>query len=204
MEMKEKILKGAGELFQRYGVRSVSMDDLARSLAISKKTIYQYYSDKDEIVALAMKQHIEQAKQEYDEVFDNAKDPVQELHQMSSCMRKNFKDLNPGLLYDIQKFHPKAWKHFSEFKLNYVRNQIESNLRRGIELGFYRKNINVNVMSMLRMGEVEMAFDPTIFPPGVYDFREIQMQLLDHFIHGIVTRKGLELFDKYTKEQQQE
>jgi AcrR family transcriptional regulator len=202
-ELKDKILKGASDLFHRYGVRSVSMDDLARSLSISKKTIYQYYTDKDEIVALAVQLHIAQAKQEYDEVFNTAENPVQELQRMSACMRKNFKDLNPGLLFDIQKFHPEAWKHFSEFKLSYIRNQIESNLKRGMEQGYYRKNLNIQVMSVLRLGEVEMAFDPTVFPPDTFDFRETQIQLLDHFIQGIVTDEGRQLFDKYNQEQQQ-
>jgi AcrR family transcriptional regulator len=203
MDIKDKILKGASDLFHRYGIRSVSMDDLARSLSVSKKTIYQYFTDKDEIVALATRLHTSEMKEEYDSSFERAKDPVDELTKMSHCMRKHFKDLNPSLLYDIQKFYPSAWEEFNRFKMDYIRNRIESNLRRGIELGYYRAEINVEVLSLLRLEEVQMAFDPTRFPLDKFDFRETQMQMLDHFIHGIVTQEGKALFDKYNEEQQQ-
>lgn len=202
MEIKEKILQGASELFHRYGIRSVSMDDLARSLSVSKKTIYQYFRDKDEIVALATQLHITETRADYDEVFSQAKDPVEELTMMSNCMRRHFKDLNPSLLYDIQKFYPSAWDHFNRFKNDYIRNRIESNLKRGMEQGYYRPEINVAVLSLLRLEEVQMAFDPDRFPLGQFDFRETQMQLLDHFIHGIVTPEGKILFEKYNQEQQ--
>ena len=203
MDIKEKILQGASDLFHQYGIRSVSMDDLARSLSVSKKTIYQYYADKDEIVALATQLHIDETRTEYNSVFANSKDPVDELTQMSNCMRKHFKDLNPSLLYDIQKFYPKAWERFNRFKMDYIRNQIESNLNRGIELGYYRSEINVQVLAVLRMEEVQLGFDPTKYPRDQFDFRETQMQMLDHFINGIVTEEGRKLYNKYNQEQQQ-
>lgn len=203
MDIKEKILQGASDLFHQYGIRSVSMDDLARRLSVSKKTIYQYYTDKDEIVALATQLHIDETRIEYNSVFANSKDPVDELTQMSNCMRKHFKDLNPSLLYDIQKFYPKAWERFNRFKMDYIRNQIESNLNRGIELGYYRSEINVQVLALLRMEEVQLGFDPTKFPRDQFDFRETQMQMLDHFINGIVTEEGRKLYNKYNQEQQQ-
>ncbi len=202
MEIKDKILKGASDLFHRYGIRSVSMDDLARSLSVSKKTIYQYFRDKDEIVALATQMHTSETKEEYDEACKVAKDPVDELTRMSHCMRRHFKEVNPSLLYDIQKFYPSAWEHFNRFKDEYIRHRIESNLKRGVEQGYYRAEIDVEVLSLLRLEEVQLAFDPTRFPPDKFDFRETQMQMLDHFIHGIVTPEGKELFDKYTREQQ--
>ena len=110
MNIEEKIIAGAGDLFHRYGIRSVSMDDIARHLSISKKTIYQYYKDKDEIVSLALKQHMDQQKTEYNEIFSKGANAIEELARVSQCMRKDFKDMNPSLLFDMQKYHPNAWK----------------------------------------------------------------------------------------------
>ncbi len=203
MEMKEKILQGASDLFHRYGIRSVSMDDLARSLSVSKKTIYQYFRDKDEIVELAMKLHLQETTEDYVKVRNEAKDPVEQLTKMSHCMRRHFREINPSLLYDIQKFHQRAWQEFNRFKNEFIREQIEENLKKGIEMGFYRSGINVEVLSILRIEEVRLALDPEIYPIDKYDFRDTQIQMLDHFINGIVTPKGKELFDKYTNEQQQ-
>lgn len=200
MEIKEKIIDAASRLFHRYGVRSVSMDDIAHHLSISKKTIYQEFKDKDEIVTTAFKMHMEMEKEEYDEIQTVARDPIDELTRVSVCMRKDFRDINPSLLFDIQKYHAKAWQCWLDFKNNYVYGMILKNLEKGIEMGYFRKDINVNVLSKLRLEQVQMAFDTQLFPPAEDDLATIQMQFFEHFIRGILSAKGTELYEKYQHE----
>lgn len=176
------------------------MDDIARSLSISKKTIYQYFKDKDEIVELALLDYIDRARKEYEHVFSTGLDPIGELQQMTQCMRKNFQNTNPVLIYDIQKYHPGAWEHIRTFKCNHVMKMITSNLERGKLMGYYRSDIDAEVLAILRMGEVEMAFDHQFFPSRSFDFRTVQLQLMDHFVNGIVTDKGRELLEKQNSE----
>src|SRR6476620_6589252 len=109
IETKEKILKGAEGLFTKYGVRSISMDDIARHLSVSKKTLYQHFADKEELVMLVSKSHLERNVKEFEAIFENSENSVVELAQISSCMKRNLEGLNQTMMFDLQKFHPKAW-----------------------------------------------------------------------------------------------
>lgn len=197
MDTKEKIINGAGELFTRYGVRSVSMDDIARHLSMSKKTIYQYFKDKDEIVSRSVAAHMELEKCEYDEIFGTSHDAVEELAKVSKCIRKDFNEMNPSLLFDLQKYHPQAWNVWLDFKNQYIKNAIASNLQRGIEEGYYRKEIDPEFLAILRVEQIQLVFDNQIFPSDKFNLKETQMKLFDHYVYGIVTDKGRKLYEKY-------
>lgn len=200
MELKNKIIETAGYLFTKYGVRSVTMDDIARELSVSKKTIYQHYKDKDEIVFNATQSHMEGEKQEFNEIFEKATNAIEELAMISQCMRKNIAELNPSLLHDLQKYHHKAWEGYLQFKDDFVKNHIKRNLERGIKEGFYRAEINAEISAIFRMEQIQMAFDDKLFPTKQFDFKEVQMQMFDLFVHGIVTEKGQKLFKEYLQQ----
>lgn len=173
------------------------MDDIARHLTVSKKTIYQYFKDKEEIVTLALRAHMEMEMKEYDEIFESSSNAVEELALVSKCMRKDFKDMNPSLLFDMQKYHPKAWQIWLDFKNEFIKGHVKSNLERGIKEGYYREDIDPEVMAIFRVEQVQLAFDDTLFPQDRFDFKSVQMEFFNHFVHGIVTEKGLTLFEKY-------
>ncbi len=193
---KERILKGAEELFMRYGVRSVSMDDIARHLSISKKTIYQYFTDKDEVVTLVAIQHLAHEQKEFDEVFINSKNSIDEMVGLSHCLRANLKRINPSLLFDLQKYHPKAWAAWLSFKWDYMRMSIKRSIARGISEGYFRPEINADILATSRLEQVEMGFRDDLFPSDQFDFMEVQIQLLEVFIYGLLTEKGRKLYQK--------
>ncbi len=202
MTLEQKIIAGAGDLFHKYGIRSVTMDDIARHLSVSKKTIYQFYKDKDEIVLLSLKAHMDQLKLEYDEIFLNSANAIEELSRVSKCMRKDFKDMNPALLFDMRKYHPNAWQMWVDFKNEYIKNQVMTNLIKGIKEGYYRDTLNPEVLARLRVELVQLAFDESIFPTDKFNLKELQLQFFDHFIHGIVTEKGRLLYHEYLENEQ--
>jgi hypothetical protein len=111
--------------------------------------------------------------------------------------------MNPTVLFDIQKFHPKAWSIWLEYKTECIRDSVQRNLRQGIEEGYYRQDIHIDILSIVRMALVEIAFDDKIFPQDKYRLPEVQMQLFEHFVYGIVTDKGRKLYQKF-KEVNQE
>ncbi len=202
MDIKDKIIAASSELFQRYGVRSVSMDDIAHHLAISKKTLYQNFKDKDDIVTTAFRRHMDKEKAEYVDIHARAKDPIDEMKRVSSCMRKDFKNINPSLLFDIQKYHPKAWEIWLAFKNDHIYGTITDNLKSGVEMGFFREDINVEILAKLRLETVQMAFDTRLFPPDKFDLSDIQVQIFEHFLQGVLTDKGRALYEKYTREEE--
>ena len=197
METGKRIIAAAGVLFMKYGARSVTMDDIARDLSVSKKTIYQYYKDKDEIVTLASQLHIEQEKKEFVDIFESSHSAIEEMVKISQCIRKIFSQVNPSLLYDLKKYHRKAWDLYLDYKMEFIKNSVVNNLGRGIEEGYYRKEIDVEVIATHRVEQVQMVFNDRIFPRDKFNFSEVQMQLFDHFLHGLLTDEGRKLHKNY-------
>lgn len=190
-------MKGAEELFMRYGVRSVSMDDIARHLGVSKKTLYQYFADKDDMVTSVAKAHLENEKREFGEIAQNSKNAVEELVKMSICLKENMRGVNPSLLFDLQKYHHNAWKVWIDFKYNFVKKAIARNLEQGIAEGYFRSDLNTDIVATMRLEVVQLPFDHQIFPRETYSLPEVQMQLFDHFVHGVLADKGRKLYQKY-------
>ena len=116
--MKEKIIEGAGSLFLRYGIRSVSMDDIANNLAISKKTLYQYFKDKDDIVTKATKAIIDADRKSFVEIREGAENAIDELSKVSKCLRRMIDEMNPSLLFDLQNIFHGHGKSISSIKMN--------------------------------------------------------------------------------------
>lgn len=197
MEPQERITTAALDLFFRFGVKSITMDEVAKNLAISKKTIYQFFKDKDDLVARATEWHMMKEEAIIREIAETAIDPVDEVLKISERIGTMLEGVNPSLLFDIEKFHPKAWKKFQEHKSNCIINTLVANMKKGIEKGLYRKDIDVEVMSILRMEEIQMPFNPHIFPSSKFKIQKVQVQFIEHYLYGICTLKGHKLINKY-------
>ncbi|MES2730404.1 MAG: TetR/AcrR family transcriptional regulator [Bacteroidota bacterium] len=197
MEVKSRILEASEELFLKYGVKSITMDEIARHLAISKKTIYQFYQDKDEIVSLVIKQHLERNQESMCQAFASSDDAVDESLQAYERMKSIMANSNPSLLFDLKKYHPEAWKIYLHHKRHFILERITTNLERGINEGLFRSDIQVAVLSRLRLEQIQLGFDAQVFPVEQFNFMEVQTELLDHFLRGIVTDEGLKLLNQY-------
>ncbi len=197
LDIKKKILKAAENLFMKYGVRSISMDDISRHLSVSKKTLYQHFADKEDIVSMTCQAHIETVANRFLEITKNAKNAIDELTKISICLKQNTEDTNPSLLFDLQKYHPKAWSVWLNHKNKFIRESVIRNLKQGIEEGHYRPELNVEIIAAMRLELVQLPFDDNAFPPSRFKMAEVQMQIFDHFVHGIVTEKGRKLYLKY-------
>lgn len=198
VDTKQKILDAAHKLFHKFGIRSVTMDDVARDLGISKKTIYQFFQDKDEIVTLGTRMHIEREIREFEQLASSSKDSLDELFKVSQMLRKNLTGLNPSLLFDMQKYHSKSWDLWLDYKNNFIKNFIVKTIDRGKIEGHFRADIDAEILARFRVEQVEMTFDDNIFPHDQFNFIDVQMALFDHFVHGLLTVKGQELYDSLT------
>jgi AcrR family transcriptional regulator len=193
--VKERIIKSALHLFWRYGIKSVTMDDIAKDLGISKRTIYQHYADKEAILAIVIKEEIETQKCVMKKLDENASNPIDQVISATGQLRETLNNINPTFLYDLKKYYPGAWELFQTYKHEYIIKSMHDNLNQGIELGLYRRDIDVEILSLLRMEQIVMAFDPTIFPPNKFNMLDTQMQFLHHFLRGILSEKGFEYYN---------
>ena len=181
----------------KYGVRSVTMDNVAGHLGMSKKTLYQFFKDKDELVYSVTEAHIAADKDQLILIARQAGNAVEELVKLSACLRQNLRDMNPSLLFDLQKYHHSAWDLWLEYKNHYIKESIVRSLRQGKQEGFFREEINTDILAISRLEIIQLAFDPAVFAPAKYSITEVQMQLFEHFVYGILTDKGRKLYQKY-------
>lgn len=198
----EKILEGAEALFMKYGIRSVTMDDIARHLAVSKKTLYQHFADKDELVYKMSETFLERAFHQYDEIARSSKNSVEELSKISVCMKHDMEQMNPSMLFDLQKYHSKAWNLWNEHKRKVISESVMRNIRKGIEDGYFRPEVNPEILAVIRIALIENAFDGEVFPRERFSLVDVQSQLFDLFVHGLCTEKGKKLYQKYRENTQ--
>ena len=195
--VRDRIINKAEELFFRYGIKSVTMDDIARELGISKKTIYLHFPDKDSILLVVVERHLDCDRQEAAQMHKLAIDPIAEMVWSSEMMKQQLVGINPTLLFDMKKYHPAAWAVFELHKRDFFLNIIRINLTKGVEMGLYRSDLNIEVIARLHLEEIELCFNPDVFPPRQFNIITTQLALLDHFIRGAVTSNGLDLYEKY-------
>lgn len=200
MEPKERILIKAEELFMQYGIRSVSMDDIANHLGMSKKTLYQYYADKDELVDAVVDGHISEIQTDCSVCKDTAKDAVHEIFITMERIMDEFANMNPMLLHDLEKFHFRSFRRFKEHKDKFLAKVIKDNIDWGIKDELYRPDINVDVMVKFRLESMMLAFDVSVFPPGKYNLAGVTEVIIEHFVYGLATIKGHKLIQKYNEQ----
>ena len=197
MESKEKILKGVEELFFKYGIKNITMDEIARHLSISKKTIYHFFKDKDEVVHSLMLHTLENDKCRIKQAKEGAKNIVEEVFKMMEEMREMFSRINPIMFYELHKFYPQTWNVFQEFKSSFILKMVESSLKSGQKEGYIRKDIDIKMMSRYRVEMVELGMKGEMFPIDQFKIVDVQLALTEHFLYGVCTLKGHKLINKY-------
>lgn len=199
MDVKSQIIEGAFELFRKYGVKSISMDDIARHLSISKKTIYQHFEDKDRLVLDVLTFELTNDKNRLNAINDNSKDVIDELMKLGEYMKNHVMNINPALLFDLKKYHPASWKYFQEFKKGFIVDMLLKSIDRGIKEGFFREDLNAPVLARLRAEQIEIGFNEEIYPSEVFNNGDVQLEFFKHFIYGVSTLKGHERLDEIMK-----
>lgn len=197
MENKDRILTRAAALFMRNGIRSVSMDDIAADLGMSKKTLYKTFTNKDEIVLGVMSTHLCQAQGECARVASHATDAVQEMLTISAWADQQFGNIHPSIFHDLRKYYPAAWTLFRAHKSGFILEQITRNLRRGIAEGLFRADLDVDVLARLNLAQIELVFDAELYPPAEFAPMRVNKVCDEHFLLGVATLKGHRLFNKY-------
>lgn len=190
METRKRILEIATEQFARYGVRTVTMEDIARLAGVSKKTVYQEFDDKKDLVKEAFEKILQEDRTKLAYILETEDGVIEHLVKTSKMMRARMQNVNPMVIMEIQKYFPDAWKMFEDYKVRVIANDIVNVIEKGKELGYFRVEIDSEILAKVRVNQITSAFDPVNFTDPNYNFAEEQLVLLDHFLHGIFTEKG--------------
>jgi len=188
--MRERILELAGEQFSRFGVRTVTMEDIARSAGISKKTIYQEFKDKKDLVRESFKWILEKDKQRLIFIVDSGDRVIDHLIKSSQTIRERLEHMNPIAILEVQRYFPEAWAEFESFKDDFVLKDLFNVIERGKSLGYFRPEIDSMILAQLRVAQISSAFESGIQGKTGREIMDMQLEMMDHFLHGIFTEKG--------------
>lgn len=185
-----KWLQQTTDLFMRYGIKSLTMDDIARELGISKKTLYQFVENKDDLVLKMLKQHIEHEKEMCNREFSNAENAIEEIMQVIEMNSQQLRQMKTNIVHDLQRYHRNAWEIVMEHQRGFMYDIVRRNLERGISEGLYRTEINVDILTRLHIITSFQLFDEALFPSSDYSKVAVFKEYLVHYLHGIVSEKG--------------
>ncbi len=202
MEAKERIAKKANDLFMQYGIRSVSMDDISSQVGMSKKTLYQCFADKEDLVNEVICTIMDHNREECICDKKKAENAVHELFLAFDMISELFANMNPAVMFDLQKYHPTVFKKIQEYKYGFLFTVIRENLERGIKEELYRPEINVEILTRFRIESTMLAFNSEIFPTNRTELVKIEQEILDHFLYGVANAKGQKLILKYKRQRQ--
>ena len=202
LDTKQRIQQGAHALVMQYGIRSVSMDDIAANLGMSKKTIYQYFKDKDELVEAVVDGVIDRNQCICDADKAKADNAVHEIFLVMEMMVEMFKTMNPSILFDMQKYHPSAYKKFQKHQNEYLYNTCLQNIERGIKEELFRPEINVNILARHRIETMLIAFNPEFQRAVKESLLAIEEEVIIHYLYGLVSMKGYKVGAKYMEQKE--
>ena len=198
-ELKNILLK-ARELYMKYGIKSITMDDVARELGISKKTLYQYVTDKDDLVGKVMDNEIAIRQEEICNCFRIGYNAIEELFEISIFMNKMMRDQNPATEHDLKKYYPQHFQKITNARREGIINYILLNLKKGIKEGLYRKEMNKEVIAKLYLWRIENAQICELFSAEEFASMKLFVELLNYHVRGIATEKGIVELEKKIKE----
>lgn len=200
MEIKDRIKQKADELFQRYGIRSITMDEIANQLGISKKTIYHSFADKDELVDEVITDMLSCNKELCNKYRSAASNAVQEVFFSIRMIEEMFENMNPAILFDMERNHPQTFKKFQHHKYFFLFDLIKQNLQQGIKEELYRPDINTEVVAKVRLETMMLPFNQEIFPKSKFNLVDLEKQLIEYYLFGIASLKGYKLIVRYQQE----
>jgi AcrR family transcriptional regulator len=200
IETGERIQQKAHVLFMQFGLRSVSMDDIANSLGISKKTIYHYYADKDELVDAVIDAEFKKNESICEHDRAHSKNAIHEIFMAMDMVVEMFSTMNPSLVFDMHKYFPRAFQKFHKHKNDYLYNVIRDNIIRGINEELYRPEMSVDIIARFRVESIMIPFNPEFQAKMKYNMAEIEEEFIIHFLFGMASPKGYKMIVKYQQE----
>lgn len=202
MEARERILNKAIELYFRFGIRSITMDEIAAQCGMSKKTIYQFFEDKDALVDAVMDLKIDVKELECRNSQQKSDNAIHEMFLALDNVMALFDNMHASLMLDLQKHHPLTFKKLVAHKQKFLHTIIKTNILKGQQEELYRSEINADIITAMRLETIFMTGRDELFPKSQYSSSHVLLEITDHYLHGLATLKGMKLIEKYKKERQ--
>lgn len=199
MTQSENLLVTARDFFMQYGIKSVSMDDLSSNLGISKKTLYKVVDNKEDLVMKVIENHIQVQNEEMDVILSQNNGAIEEMLKFARYIISLLKDLKPGVVYDLKKYYPEAWKKIEKLHFDTIDKIILGNVKKGIKEGVYRKSLNPEMISRLYVAQALLITDEKLFPSKKFKMEPLIREFIAYHFYGIASLEGFKKLNSIKK-----
>jgi TetR/AcrR family transcriptional regulator, cholesterol catabolism regulator len=197
MDNRQRIIEEAAVMFRTYGIRTVTMDMLANQLGISKRTIYEIFKEKDEIIEAVLKWMTVRQRELMEKVLKESGNVIEAIFKILDLMMEHFQKMSPAFQMDMKRLHNDVMNKMEGAKdIPYIRNNSLL-IERGISEGVFRDDIDVQIINKCMLEVVKMTNDRELFPPDSFPNEDVIRNVYINYLRGISTSKGLELIDYY-------
>ena len=193
----QALLMKSRELFMKHGVKSLTMDDIAREMGMSKKTIYQFVDNKGELILLTMQDFLAEERALMDTILKNSSNSVDEMIRMIDYWLQVVREFNATTLNEVQRYYPETWKMYNDYRFNFLLGLIKANLQNGVKEGFYRGDMDTDIISKIYVLATEILLNQQLFPTKQYTYLNIYREFLGYHLRGIVSTKGLNYLNEH-------
>lgn len=188
---RHQFLLAASDIFMKYGIKSVTMDEMARQLGMSKKTIYTFVKDKKELVKECLDLGHTAEMEAICAVCETEANAIDEFIKVSMVVSNRLKTIHPSIFFDLQKYHTKTYHSFNSNTTKFIKETMVNNLNKGKAQGLYRENLNEDIVSSLYLSFTNSMFEGNTFPHQEYGYNTIHSEFFRYHIRGIASQKGL-------------
>ena len=190
MNTKDKILVGSFDLFMRYGIRSVTMDDIANQLGISKKTIYQFIDNKKHLIKTVILNYLKSDEKAILKILSEADNAIDEMFALAKHVNTFLARMKPTLMYDLQKYYREEWSLIRKQHFAFIHSVIKKNIERGVEQKIYRGDIDPEIISRFYTQVSECCTDESLFPSSEYPKTVLFLEHLTYHMFGLANENG--------------
>jgi TetR/AcrR family transcriptional regulator, cholesterol catabolism regulator len=187
------------EIFMKYGIRSVSMDDISRELGMSKKTLYQHFLNKSDLVKQVLLFNQEDFERKISNILNENHNAVDDLLYISLIINSHIEEVNLAFTFDLQKYYPDLYREFLDKKRNFASHYLTNNILKGIRENLYRNDLNVELLAKLYVQKIEDLHDPQFYDKEKISFGEVFQVMFENHIRGIANENGIKYFEDRKK-----
>lgn len=198
MDLKERIVAESRKMFIKFGIRSVTMDMVAKQLGVSKRTIYENFSDKDQLIECCIVEGMREQIRINEEIVSSSQNIIEVTFKFINNSINTFNAINPLFFYDIEKYYPELWSKKIVENDNQNIDRIIELLNKGVQDAIFRKEINVKIVAMLILEQFKLMGNNELFSNQTFSRVEVFENIVINFIRGIATMKGLQMIDRYS------
>lgn len=182
-------------LFFKFGMKSITMDDAARELGISKKTLYEYVPNKRGLVKTIVKHYLETEKKQITEICETSENAIAEFLNINSFLGRHLKTINPAVPYQLKRYFPESWALFDDYIVSFVYKTVKENIIKGKAQNLYRESINESIISKFYISDMQVATDEKLFPPDKFSILDIHKERVLYHLYGLCSVKGTSLLE---------